>query len=381
MRHLHFTQSLEPLQGGGLGTSALALHAQFLALGVASELCATHGGMPQSPGTGAREFKRIKPDPLYLAPALAQEAPALVQAAEVLHGHGLYVGTNYLLGREARRQGKPLVYHAHGFFEPWILNRSRWKKRLAHWLFEDANFRHACLWRALSEKEAEQIRSCGITAPIVVAPNGVDPLPLTTPAGSGAVVETPWAGPLTKTGPRLLFLGRLHPKKGFDLLLAAWARLAATHQPWQLVLAGPDEGGHLAVLKRQAASLGLLDRLVLTGPISGAPKAALLHSADLFVLPSYSEGFPMAVLEALACGVPVVATRACNFPDLSRAGCGWECEPTVESLTTALRAALDAGAPELRQRGSRGLALVQERYTWPRVARDLLDACAAHCRH
>ena len=138
MRHLHFTQSLEPLQGGGLGSSTLALHRQFLANGVESMVCSTYGKAPQRLADGILEFRRIKPGFLYYSPELGRRARELVVGADILHGHGLYVGTNYVFGKEARRQGKPLVYHIHGFFEPWILSRSRWKKRLAHWLFEDA---------------------------------------------------------------------------------------------------------------------------------------------------------------------------------------------------------------------------------------------------
>ena len=126
MRHLHFTQSLEPLNGGGLGTSTLALHQELLARGVDSTLCSTFGEAPQATASGAFEFRRIKPDFLYYAPRLRKRSKDLVANAEVVHGHGLYVGTNYLFGSETRRQHKPLVYHVHGMFEPWILGRSRW---------------------------------------------------------------------------------------------------------------------------------------------------------------------------------------------------------------------------------------------------------------
>ena len=128
---------------------------------------------PNDIGGGIIEFRRSKPDFLYYSPELKNRVRELAADTDVLHGHGLYVGTNFSFGKEARRLDKPLVYHVHGFFEPWILNRSRWKKKLAHWLFENANFRHAKLWRALTPREANQIRACGITAPIVVAPNGL----------------------------------------------------------------------------------------------------------------------------------------------------------------------------------------------------------------
>jgi glycosyltransferase involved in cell wall biosynthesis len=373
------TQSLEPLQGGGLGVSTVALHRQFLAMGVESTLCSTHGGTPQKPAERTHEFQRAKPDFFYYAPELRHRAKQLVNEADVVHGHGFYVGTNWLLGREARKQKKPLVYHVHGFFEPWILNRSRWKKRLVHWLFEDSNFRQVRLWRALTTKEADQIRKQGLTAPIVVVPVGVDPNAYTVPYQEGEVIKTPLVGNLEKSKPRLLFVSRLHPKKGLDLLLPAWAALGSLTQQWELVIAGPDEGGHAAVVDSAIQSLGLKDSVRRVGKVSHETKVKLLKSADLFVLPSHSEGFTSAILEAMAAGLPVVATNTCNFTELFQAGGGWECLPTRDSVQASLREAIGASAQERRQRGEAGRRLLERDYTWPRIAERLLDACASHC--
>jgi len=379
MRHLHFTQSLEPLQGGGLGTSTIALHRQLSAMGVESRLCSTYGSVPQQSADDILEFQRTLPDFLFFAPELKRRSRELVAHTDILHGHGLYVGTNYVLGREARRQGKPLVYHAHGFFEPWILNRSRWKKRLAHWLFEDANLRHTRLWRALTDKEAGQIRACGITAPIVVAPNGLNLEQYPEPERRDDPIETPLIPRLAKNKRRLLFLGRIHPKKGLDLLLSAWAGLGSVQKNWELVVAGPDENGHLAELRESVQTPGGPEDIRFTGPVTGKAKTDLLYSADLFVLPSYSEGFSMSLLEAMACEVPVVATAACNFSEITAAQAGWECDCTRESLTGTLHRALDEDESARKQRGRNGRQLVRERYTWPSTLSLLLQACAAHC--
>jgi glycosyltransferase involved in cell wall biosynthesis len=379
VRHLHFTQSLEPLQGGGLGTSAATLHRHLLAMGFPSRLCATYGQAPVASGEQILEFARIKPDCLYYAPELKKQAAYLVAQADVIHGHGFYTGPNFILGCEARHQNKPLVYHAHGFFEPWILARSRWKKQLVHWLFEDANFRHVRLWRALTETEANQIRACGIRAPIVVAPNGLDLEEFPKPLPAAGSVPMPLLPNLEKRNCRLLFLGRIHPKKGLDLLLTAWARVSQVRNQWELVIAGPDENGYLAEVQRLAKSLALEGQVRFTGPATGAAKHALLHSADVFILPSYSEGFSMGLLEALACEVPVVATRACNFPDISLRQAGWECDAALPSVTRTLEAALSADTLERRQRGRNGRALVERSYTWPMIIPRLLEACKVHC--
>ena len=379
MRHLHFTQSLEPLQGGGLGSSTIALHRELLALGMKSTVCSTYAEVPQRLADKTCEFRRLKPGVLFYAPELRKRSRELVADADVLHGHGLYVGTNYVLGREALRQGKPLVYHIHGFFEPWILSRSRWKKRLAHWLFEDANFRHARLWRALTTREADQIRAFGIKGPIVVAPNGLNSKDYPRSENADEPVETPLIPFLTKARRRLLFLGRIHPKKGLNLLLPAWASLGPVRQNWEFVVAGPDEQGYLNEVRGLAGALDLHSEVRFTGPVTGRVKNALLYSADLFVLPSYSEGFAMSLLEAMACEVPVVATRACNFPDITASQAGWECECTTDSVAEILTHALLESDSARKQRGQNGRRLVRERYSWPVILKTLMQACTAHC--
>jgi len=367
------------MEGGGLGFSSIALHRQCLAMGIDSTLCSTHGGTSQKPAAGTYEFRRLKPSFLYYAPELAYRARQLVRQADVLHGHGFYVGTNWLLGGEARRQKKPLVYHVHGFFEPWILNRARWKKRLAHFLFEDSNFRQVRLWRALTNKEAGQIHNQGLTGPIVVVPVGVAPEAYEVPYQLDEPIETPLAGTLTKSKPRVIFVSRLHPKKGTDLLLPAWAALGPLARQWELIIAGPDEGGYAATVDRAITQLGLVDCVKRVGKVSHETKVKLLKSADLFVLPSYSEGFTSVILEAMAAALPVVATRACNFPELFEAGGGWECVATLDSLKTALLEALNASDQERRQRGALARQLLERDYTWPQIARRLLDACSVHC--
>jgi glycosyltransferase involved in cell wall biosynthesis len=379
MRHLHFTQSLEPLQGGGLGISAVSLHEQMSLRGLRSMMCSTHGGMPQRPVEGIVEFERIKPGFLYYSPAMQRYAPTLVRETDVLHGHGLYVGTNFIFGREARRQRKPMVYHVHGMFEPYILQRSRWKKRLVHRLFEDKNMRDVCYWRALTEKEADQIRAFGVQQPVVVIPNGVDVAEFSKPVNLDAPIDTTLVKQLSKDSLRLLFLGRIHPKKGLGLLLRAWARLSTLNSNWQLVIAGPDEAGHLTQVRALARSLGFQDRIAFTGLVTGDAKTRLLYSADLLVLPSHSEGFPISILEAWACELPVLATRECNVSDISTADAGWECDANVDSLAKTLEMALCASESERRNRGKNGRRLIEARYSWPQIVDKLEQSCATYC--
>jgi glycosyltransferase involved in cell wall biosynthesis len=176
-----------------------------------------------------------------------------------------------------------------------------------------------------------------------------------------------------------LFLGRIHPKKGLMLLLPAWARICRREEDWELVIAGPDEGGHLEEVRARAVELGIEKRVTFTGVVQGDQKVRLLYSADLFVLPSYSEGLPMSVLESLACKVPVVATRESNVGDLMAGGAGWECDAAVDSIAEALERGVLASDSERADRGSTGRRAIEARYAWPSVVNELQRACAAYC--
>jgi glycosyltransferase involved in cell wall biosynthesis len=371
MKHLHFVQSTEPLEGGGLGRAAVELSAAMNGGPDVSRLITTRAGGDEVFGDVAA-YGRSGPTRVFYAAGVRRDARGRVAEADVVHGHGFYVATNWLLGREARLQGKPLVYHAHGIFEPWILARSKWKKRVAHALFENSNFAYARLWRALTFKEADQIKAQGITAPVVVCPNGI------ALEAFEAVPNLRLGAAKVKKRRELLFLARLHPKKGLVLLIQAWADVPKMiRSDWRIVVAGPDELGHRKEVEAVVARLGLDEEVVFTGSVGGAAKLGVLASAEAFVLPSYSEGFSVAILEALACRLPVLATHACNFPDLATQGGGWCVESTVEGVREGLLALLSAGEDELRQRGEQGRGLVERGYTWPNIAAQLKQACDA----
>jgi glycosyltransferase involved in cell wall biosynthesis len=362
-RHCHFVQSLEPLQGGGLGAAALQLHRALRGKGYASTVISTRAA--DSPATtDAEEFVRRGPRKAFYAAGLVRRARELAgDAGVVFHAHGFYVYPNAVFGFAARRHRRSLVCHPHGMFEPWILARSRGKKKLAHVLFENANFRWARLWRALTPVEADQIRQQGISARVEVIPNGIDLTPFDVPVEMPAVPQR-----------TVLFLGRLHPKKGIDLLLKAWSRWSSRFPEWKLILAGPDEGGYRAEIERNI-SAGGIERVELPGVVTGAAKIALLKQAGVFALPSYSEGFPMAVLEALAARRPVLISRGCHFEAAVEAGAGWSCDATVESVEQMLHAALRADDAERDQRGHAGRNLVEQNFQWPALAKQLHEIC------
>ncbi|MCF3648437.1 glycosyltransferase [Synoicihabitans lomoniglobus] len=370
MRHLHFVQSIEPLQGGGLGRSALDLHLALLERGVVSRLLATREKrfMVEWPETVQGRRKGISK--AYYSPEIAGLLGAEVRCVDVVHGHGFYTALNWMVGGAAHKLKLPLVYHPHGMLDPWILKRSRVKKRFVRWWFEDRNFRAVRCWRALTSKEADQIRAAGHKGAIEVVPNGVDPAAL-----------TPSTLPRSSRDgrKRILFLARLHPKKGAALLVEAWAKLATRFPDWEIAIHGPDEGGHAAEIAAAIKRFGLGATCQLHVGAVRDEKWTLFDAADIFVLPSYSEGFPVAVLEAAARGRPVVMTTECNFPELGTAGGAWICRPEASELGASLEAAMNASDTERRQRGEIGRKLIQQSYTWDRLAEKVDEACRLHC--
>ena len=371
--HLHFVQSLETLQGGGLGASALSLHLSLYKLQPqASRLLTTCSPSFKACWPGVVQGVRRGPEKFFYAPELKEKSKECLAQAHFFHAHGLYAWTNWWLGGEARRREKTLVCHPHGFFDPWILRRSKKKKLLAHWLFENSNLRHTSWWRALTSKEADQIKNVvGARAEIHVIPNGIT-LDEIDHQQEEPLLDLSLVGRKPR---RLLFLSRIHPKKGLDLLVPAWGRLCKEFPDWELLIVGPDEGGYQSFVEKMIASYDCSDSCWILPAVYGFAKRTLFHSAELFVLPSHSEGFPMVVLEAAAHRLPVVQTNECNFPELTAKGGAWQCNADYEDLCCVLRLALSSDDLELKERGALGRALVEQNYSWDSIATILNNLC------
>lgn len=367
MRAAHLTW-LVSRRGGGIPPVVFAVAAAQRALGHEARVLGVAD--PAAPPLGeSRTFPTRGPTSLGWAAGLG----AALEAAppELLHLHGLFTWPSVAARNFGRRTGRPVVVSPHGMLEPWALANSAWKKRLFRALVEDDNLRRAACLHALCEPEAAQFRRLGLVNPVAVVPNGVD-LPDGTATPAAFLDQHPRA-----RGRRLmLFLGRIHPKKGLPHLLDAWARVKRDRpalREWLLVVAGPDQLGHSAEVARRAADLGLGDDVEFTGPLYGDLKESALAAAAAFVLPSFSEGFSVAVLEAMARRLPVLVTRQCNL-DVEALGAGLLAEPDAGSVARQLDAFLALSETGRREMGERGRRAVEARYTWPRVARNLLDA-------
>lgn len=290
-----------------------------------------------------------------------------VSNADVVHVHAIWNYPTFCAMRAAHRARVPYVVAPQGSLESWALGRSRYLKAIYAAVAEKPYFDRAASMQALTEVEAAQCRAFGIRAPIRILPNGVDLEALdreVPPVSLRHELSLPAGSTL------LLFLGRLFPKKGLDLLIPAFARLASTEPSVHLVIAGDDGAtGYGDTVARMIADSGVSHRLHMLGEVQASRKVGVLRNADAFALPSYSEGLPVAVLEAMACGRPVVVTPHCNLPEIEAAEAGWVAEASVEAVLHGLRQAV-ASADERRRRGANGRRLVERRFTWTRIADD-----------
>ena len=290
-----------------------------------------------------------------------------LQEADGVHIHGIWEAGTSIAAVAARSLGKPYVLSAHGMLEPWALAQKRVKKLVYRFLVERSNVAGAACLHALTRREAEQFKRFGARSPIAIVPNAVE-----CPAdATGELFLDRY--PVLNGKRIVLFLARLHPKKGLDLLLSAWASMSARFPGAHLVIAGPDSEGTEARLRGVVATSHLEDSVLFTGMLRGAMKWSALAAAEAFILPSSSEGLSVGVLEAMGMGLPVLITHACNMPEVASHCAGWVVEPTLEQVRGALEKLLRNTPETSRSIGRCGAMLVQSRYSWPVVAQQMAE--------
>jgi poly(glycerol-phosphate) alpha-glucosyltransferase len=318
--------------------------------------------------------------------------PVLDPKADLLYAATLWKYPSWAALQWAERTGKPMMAAPHGSLDAWALSNAAWKKKIAAALFKNRQLHKATCLRALCQSEAEAIRAYGLTQPIAVIPNGVDLPDFTESSDEGRGSRACDQSSGRKT---LLFLGRIHPKKGIPNLIRAFkkaidSRRSTFDAPWQLVIAGWDQGGHEAELILLCQELGLSfshkmhkmdsssafslqSSVLFFGPAFGEEKQALLRRAEAFVLPSFSEGLPMSVLEAWSYRLPVVMTPECNLPEGFATNSAIRIETGVESIAGGLETLFSMSESDLHAMGAKGRALVEERFTWQTIAAQMRE--------
>lgn len=292
---------------------------------------------------------------------------------QILHTHYLFSYASTCAGAIARWQKIPYTVRTIGQLAPWALAQSSLKKQIYTWLIERHNLNQAAAIHCTSAGEVEDVTNFGVETPKINLPLGVVP-PTWLPAAKQQLREIYQIPPHM---PIVLFFSRLHPKKRPDLLLEALSSLANENYDFHLILAGTGEPDYCAYLQNLVASLNLVTRTSIPGFVAGKDKELLLQGADIFVLPSFSENFGVAVAEAMAAGLSVIITPGVQIaPEIAAAAAGivvaGELAPLQEAIAQLLTNA------KLRQElGKNAINLVNSRYSWQAIAQNLASAYQA----
>jgi glycosyltransferase involved in cell wall biosynthesis len=292
----------------------------------------------------------------------------IVADFEVVHLHGIWDPLIWQSAKTARARRRPYVITLHGMLDPWCLQQKSWKKRAALALGWRRVLDRAAFLHVLNADERHLLGPLGLTCPTETIPNGIFVNELKA-ASTEDFFQSAYGLP---GGRVILFLGRLHYKKGLDYLVAAFEILHRSLPDVHLVVAGPNEGAQ-EKLEQQILQMGLTECVHIIGPLYGEQKHHALRSARCFCLPSRQEGFSIAVLEAMANRIPVIISEACHFPEVAQQGAGRVVPLEPQEIATALRYVLD-DSDASRRMGDAGFELVRSRYTWPKIANKCISA-------
>lgn len=380
MKLLRLSRSLNPA-GGGIAEGVRQITPHLQALGVATTLASLDP--PQDPWLADQGCPTIGLGPVHSGYGYRRGLPARIRGLAQQHDaviiEGLWQYHAYATWRALRGSGLPYFVYTHGMLDPWFKRTYPLKhlKKWAYWPWADYRVLRdakAVLFTTEQERLLARQSFWLYRAHEVVVGYGTSAPPADAEQQRQAFLAR---FPHLRGQRILLFLSRIHPKKGVDLLIEAFAAVASSDPRLQLVIAGPDQVGWQAALQQRAAELGIGERLTWPGMLSGELKWGAFRCAELFCLPSHQENFGIVVAEALACGLPVAIAEPVNIAEeVSAAGAGLVHADTVESTTEALRRWLALTAGEKQQMGLRGEQLFRERFDFASVARALLPVLA-----
>jgi glycosyltransferase involved in cell wall biosynthesis len=288
---------------------------------------------------------------------------------DIVHIHEIWHYSHFIAYRLAKKTKKPFIITIHGSLDSWCLKWKFFRKKIFANLIQKRILKNANVLHALTQKEAEDIRKFINNDRIKIIPNGIDPKEFQN-LPDRSEIEKKYPEIINKKV--ILFLGRIHPKKGLNILAEAFGEISKNKKDLCLFIAGPDDNGYKNKIKSILAKKGVLNKVIFSGSLIGKDKLAALSRADIFVLPSYSEGFSITVLEAMASALPVIITEQCNFPEIAEKEAGIVIKSNTNELIMAINKLLENHlfANKLAQNGQK---LLLEKFTWDKIADQMMD--------
>ena len=373
MKVIMVTAALTETGGGGVYSAVRLMSRALVDKGVDVEV---FGPVARGEGISSLDWSpvSVKSFPAYgpvrflYAPALTRGLMEAVEGDEaVIHLHGIWTYALPAAAHAAAETETPFVVSPHGMLDSWALRQNRAVKNAAIRLYVRKALKESSCVHTLSDSEASAVKDLGIDSEIAVIANGAD-----APGEDAPDAFDPAPGEWTYDR-ILLFLGRLHRKKGLLPLVEGWKESGIANSGWRLVIAGPDQDGFRSRLEKTSVEHDCGDSIRFVGPRYGEDKHCWFSRADAFILPSFSEGVPVSALEAMAYGLPVIMTGHCNLPSAFGEGAALECGTRPESISGALRRLAEMSEDERNLMGSRARLLVEKQYSWDRVADKRMD--------
>ena len=369
LRQLHVIPDLA-VSAGGMGVAALRLAESLCKAGADVTVFATSRENEQLTRSTVHSSRfRLIHGPSTTVPIgqlkeIYRAVNRLVQESqyELIHMHGTWRPLHLIAALIARKQRVPFVVSPHGSLDDWALRQKWLKKWFALKTYQGIVNRKAAMFFATSIREMKSLRRLGICQPVAMIPIGID------------VQDR--AKVVARKGKRsILFLSRLHPAKGLFDLVEAWRRVR--NENWRIVIVGPDVNGHKFEVQRLISFYGLESDFEFLNQVHGEQKQTCYENADLFILPSRSESFGIAILEALANQLPVITTTGTPWKEIQDHKCGWWVDPCVAEIASAIQEAMAMSPEALNVMGHKGRKLVEEKYSWDKIAQEYSNAY--HC--
>jgi poly(glycerol-phosphate) alpha-glucosyltransferase len=281
----------------------------------------------------------------------------LSSSTDILHIHGLWRYPHAFATIWKKTTNKVVLASPHGMLDPYIIkNQGFLKRHIGNLIFAKEAFKNIDCYHALCEAEFEAIRNYGINKPVAIIPNGV-----TLPTGVKKYQPT-------DDKKHLLFLGRLHPKKGVDMLIEAIAEIKKTTpqllEGWVVDIVGWDQEGFTQKLKALVDKSDISEHIKFHGGLFGEAKEKMYATATAYILPSHGEGLPMTVLEAWSWGLPVIMTPQCNIPEGFKYNAAIKISNNKNSVKEGILTLLTMNPDKQKKMGSNGKHLVEKSFTW-----------------
>lgn len=278
----------------------------------------------------------------------------------IIHVNCCWLPCSALTQKWAQALGYKVILSPHGMLEPWIVARHYWTKKVpALLLYQRAAIKNADYLHSTAESEKANLLKLGYNKKIEIIANGIDI--------NSIQLKSTW-----KKNKKILFLSRIHIKKGIEFLLDAISKLKDKLQGYTIYIAGEGEVKYIQSLKEKAEVLGINNLIFFCGGVYGEKKWKLFREADLFILPTYSENFGIVVAEALASGTPVITTKGTPWQELETEHCGWWTEIGSKPTIDALKSFLLCSEKDLEYMGKNGRLLIEKKYSAKKIAEDML---------